>query len=283
MRICEVEPGSEYSELARIVSEVAPRNPVAIEELSFTDMMYLGAVLRAGGGTGFFCITPYDNWSCPLTYCHEVDMEILRYLHSQNVLTVSTSSDVRSIKSVNTEKEDFSYYMNLVVYDINVDPGENKYFNDVITQMLDPSFSKAPTSEVLKLWQDIAYTECMQLFDFRMKNFHLPHTVGKEIKAFFNSIIPDFSLATIYTFIYQATKAAAAYFQEGNVSKWQAANSALSRMRTIAERVYNGTYNRWEYDRPKECPQFVLSDYFFNSVLQLRDRYWRTTPHNPLP
>ena len=283
MRIFEVEPGSEYSELARIVFEAAPRNPVATEELSFTNMMYLGAVLRAGVSKDFSCIIPYDNWSCPLTYCYGTDMEILRYLHSQDILTVSTFSDVRSIKSIDIEKEDFSYYMNLVVYDINVDPGEDKSFDDVITQMLEPSFSKAPTNEVLALWQKIAYTECVQLFEFRMKNFVLPYTVGKETKAFFNSVIPDFSLANIYSFIYQATKTAAAYYQEENVSKWQAANSVLSRMRTTVDRVRSGTYSRWEYNRPKECPQFVLSEYFFNSALQLVDRYWYSTPHNPLP
>lgn len=283
MRIFEVEPGSEYSELARIVFEAAPRNPVATEELSFTNMMYLGAVLRAGVSKDFSCIIPYDNWSCPLTYCYGTDMEILRYLHSQDILTVSTFSDVRSIKSIDIEKEDFSYYMNLVVYDINVDPGEDKSFDDVITQMLEPSFSKAPTNEVLALWQKIAYTECVQLFEFRMKNFGLPYTVGKETKAFFNSVIPDFSLANIYSFIYQATKTAAAYYQEENVSKWQAANSVLSRMRTTVDRVRSGTYSRWEYNRPKECPQFVLSEYFFNSALQLVDRYWYSTPHNPLP
>jgi hypothetical protein len=282
MRIFEVEPGSEYSELARIVFEAAPRNPVATEELSFTNMMYLGAVLRAGVSKDFSCIIPYDNWSCPLTYCYGTDMEILRYLHSQDILTVSTFSDVRSIKSIDIEKEDFSYYMNLVVYDINVDPGEDKSFDDVINQMLEPSFSKAPTNEVLALWQKIAYTECIQLFEFRMKNFGLPYTVGKETKAFFNSVIPDFSLANIYSFIYQATKTAAAYYQEENVSKWQAANSVLSRMRTTVDRVRSGTYSRWEYNRPKECPQFVLSEYFFNSALQLVDRYWYSTPHNPL-
>jgi len=282
MRIFEVEPGSEYSELARIVFEAAPRNPVATEELSFTNMMYLGAVLRAGVSKDFSCIIPYDNWNCPLTYCYGTDMEILRYLHSQDILTVSTFSDVRSIKSIDIEKEDFSYYMNLVVYDINVDPGEDKSFDDVINQMLEPSFSKAPTNEVLALWQKIAYTECIQLFEFRMKNFGLPYTVGKETKAFFNSVIPDFSLANIYSFIYQATKTAAAYYQEENVSKWQAANSVLSRMRTTVDRVRSGTYSRWEYNRPKECPQFVLSEYFFNSALQLVDRYWYSTPHNPL-
>ena len=282
MRIFEVEPGSEYSELARIVFEAAPRNPVATEELSFTDMIYLGALLRAGVSKDFSCIIPYDNWSCPLTYCYGTDMEILRYLHSQDILTVSTFSDIRSIKSIDIEKEDFSYYMNLVVYDINVDPGEDKSFDDVINQMLEPSFSKAPTNEVLALWQKIAYTECIQLFEFRMKNFGLPYTIGKETKAFFNSVIPDFSLANIYSFIYQATKTAAAYYQEENVSKWQAANSVLSRMRTTVDRVRSGTYSRWEYNRPKECHQFVLSEYFFNSALQLVDRYWYSTPHNPL-
>lgn len=282
MRIFEVEPGSEYSELARIVFEAAPRNPVATEELSFTDMIYLGALLRAGVSKDFSCIIPYDNWSCPLTYCYGTDMEILRYLHSQDILTVSTFSDIRSIKSIDIEKEDFSYYMNLVVYDINVDPGEDKSFDDVINQMLEPSFSKAPTNEVIALWQKIAYTECVQLFEFRMKNFGLPYTIGKETKAFFNSVIPDFSLANIYSFIYQATKTAAAYYQEENVSKWQAANSVLSRMRTTVDRVRSGTYSRWEYNRPKECPQFVLSEYFFNSALRLVDRYWYSTPHNPL-
>jgi len=58
MRIFEVEPGSEYSKLARIIFEAAPRNPVATEELSFTNMMYLGAVLRAGVSKDFSCIIP---------------------------------------------------------------------------------------------------------------------------------------------------------------------------------------------------------------------------------
>ena len=283
MRICEIEPGSEYSELARIVFKAASVPSVPIEKLSFTDMIYLGAVLRAGVSKDFSCIIPYEDWSNQLTYCDEIDTNILRYLITHSILNISLNSDVLSISEIDTKKNTFSYYLNIVVCDINIDPGKNKSRDDFITRLLEPAFAKAPTEEVLALWQKIAYTECVQLFDFRMKNFGLPYTVGKETKAFFNSVIPDFSLANIYSFIYQATKTAAAYYQEENVSKWQAANSVLSRMRTTAERVRSGTYNRWEYERPKECPQFVLSDYFFNSVLQLRDRYWRTTPHNPLP
>jgi len=283
MRICEVPPDSEYSELARIVSGAVLKNPLYVEQLSFTDMIYLGAALRAGVSKDFSCITPYEYWSNHLTYCDEIDTDILKYLAVKSILSVSVRSDVLSISSIDVEKNNFSYYMNLVVYDINVDPGKDKTFDDIINQMLEPSFSKAPTNEVLELWQKIAYTECVQLFDFRMKNFGLPYTIGKETKAFFNSIIPDFSLANIYSFIYQATKTAAAYYQEEDVSKWQAANSVLSRMRTTVERVRSGTYNRWEYERPKECPQFVLSEYFFNSALRLVDRYWYSTPHNPLP
>ena len=283
MRIYEIEPESEYSELARIVFKAASVPSVPIEKLSFTDMIYLGAVLRAGVSKDFSCIIPYDDWSCPLTYCDETDTNILRYLIAHSILNISLSSDVLSISKIDTEKNTFSYYLNIVVYDINIAPGKNKSRDNFITQLLEPTFDKAPAEEVIALWQKIAYTECVQLFEFRMKNFDLPYTVGKETKAFFNSIIPDFSLATIYSFIYQATKTAAAYYQEGNVSKQQAANSVLSRMRTTAERVRSGTYNRWEYERPKECPQFVLSEYFFNSALRLVDRYWRSTPHNPLP
>ena len=281
MRIYEVEPGSEYSELARIVFKSASVDSIPISELSFTDVIYLGAVLRAGVNKDFTCIIPRNDWSRPLTYIYDTDINILKYLHAKKILTVSTNSDINAIAEYSIPENSFTYYIDQVVYDINITTEGDGTKDDFINVILEPSFSKAPTSEVLKLWQDIAYTECIQTLDFRMTNYNLPYIAGKETKAFFDSIIPDFSLATIYTFIYQAARTAAAYYQEGNVSKRQAANSVLSRMRTIADRVRNRIYDRWEYDRPKECPQFILSDYFFNSVLQLRDRYWYSTPHNP--
>ncbi|MGI5065578.1 hypothetical protein [Treponema putidum] len=281
MRINEVDENSEYSELARIVLKTAEKPPISVDSLTFTDFVYLGAVLRAGIGNNSSFIIPYYTWGQPLTYCYETDIGILKYLHSKNILTVSVNSDITSIVNIDAENANFIYYVNQVIYDINICTNKNETKNEFIQRLLEPTFIKTTDSQVIELWKQIAYTECIQLLDFQMSKYNLPYKVGTDTEAFFKSILSDFSLATIYSFIYQSAKSAAAYYQENHVSKHQAANSILSRMRTTAGRVKDGSYATWEYTRPKECPQLILSEYFFNSILNLLDRYWLMTPQNP--
>lgn len=76
MRINEVDENSEYSELAGIVLKAAEKPPVSVASLTFTDFVYLGAVLRAGISKDSAFIIPCDIWGLPLTYCYETDISI---------------------------------------------------------------------------------------------------------------------------------------------------------------------------------------------------------------
>lgn len=250
--------------------------PVDIDQLSFTQKIYLGAMLRAGVRQDFELIEPINTFRQDLAPSHEYEEAIFDELYFNQIITIHLSASLDEF-TTDYNKDTFTFKWRNIPLNINVQSDKGK--DVIINELLNPPlYREAFSEESLKVWKQIIYWECINLFRYRMEAYGFEYKIGKDTKGFFESTLEQLPISQIYSIIWNGAKNSAAYYQEGKVSKQQAANSTLSRMRNSLDKILSGQWNQYDYSRPKEVPQSVVSEYYFNSVTKICDQGWFRTP-----
>ena len=249
---------------------------VDIDDLTLTQKIYLGAILRAGVKEDFELIQPIKTFKQILAPSSEFEETIFDELYFNRITTIHPSASMDDFQT-DYSKDTFSFTWRNIPLHINIEGDEGK--ENIIKQLLNPPlYEDAFTEESLEIWNSIIYWECVDLFKYRMETYGFSYKVGKDTKGFFESTIKKLPVSKIYSIIWNAAKNSAAYYQEGNVSRQQAANSTLSRMRNSLDKVLSGQWSQNDYNRPKDCPQSIISEYYFNSILKICDQGWYRKP-----
>ncbi len=250
--------------------------PIDYSNLLIKDKLYLGTLLRACINETFEVLNPISEYSGKLVPA-SIDLEsIIEYLHNKEIIKIHPSSNLKYFL-IDYKTNSFTYDWKNIKYFVNINSKEGK--EKKISELLNPGYwDELNSDEFLNIWKEILYWECIELFDFRMSVYNFNYNIGKETKALFEDLITKLSISQIYSIIWNGVKNAAAYSQEKNVLKKQAANSVVLRMRTAADKILSGQWQGFLYVRPKECEQSLLSEYFFNSILKICDKGWTTIP-----
>ena len=90
---------------------------------------------------------------------------------------------------------------------------------------------------------------------YQMNKVGFNFSIGDKTIAVINELLDSFSVSQIYSIIYRAITNATRYYQEGGVSKKQAANSVVSRCQGFGERALIDGWELARYKRIKELPQ----------------------------
>ena len=129
------------------------------------------------------------------------------------------------------------------------------------------------------IWEEIVYWEALSLCNYILDYFNIRYEIGKETEEFFWTVTKQLPLAIVYSIIYQSGKNVAAYSRTNLCPKYVAYNSILQSMRSTRDKIIAGQFQRWEYNRPdKECPQSIVSQYYFNTILKICENYWKMLP-----
>lgn len=255
--------------------------PVSFDSLTFRQKVYLGAFLRAGISQDFCRISPLCEYNGKIFPTNEYLDSAFCELYYNDIIKVHPKSKVNDF-TPNYEKDSFSFNWKNVGLVPNIYSEENAH-DTIIAEFLNPAiWDEIYTDEAISLWKEIIYWECIDLLMYRMTAYEFDYTVGKETKAFFEDVINNFPISQIYSIIWNGAKNAAAYYLESKVPKQQAANSVLSRMRNAADKIISGQWNRYDYSRPKDCQQSLISEYFFNSIIKICDQGWNRVPCIPI-
>ena len=272
----ELETERKRSFLIQFI-DVKKYKPVEVSILNLRQKVFLGTFLRGLLKGDFSTVKPICGYSGKLFPTDELMRIAYNDLSDARILEISPQSDLQEF-TPNYEENNYSYKWRNVQHLVNL-KGDGQTLDEIISEILNPGvWEEANTDEAVQLWKDISYHECLDLFTYRMEAYDFTYKVGKETKALFEDLIKHFPISQTYSLIWNAAKNAAAYYQEGKVPKQQAANSVVQRMRGAADKVIAGQWQRYEYNRPKECPQSILSEYFFNSVLKVCDQNWWRIP-----
>jgi hypothetical protein len=267
----------EMKQLAQIQEVYSrPRTPVNFSNLSFTNKVFLGALCRALLRENLYEISPYNESEIILTPTPELRKRLYSDLIKNQVVTVSPQSPLSAFDA-NNESFPNIFYTYEVTYNLNLvlPPIKQELFNEI----LNPSYySKSHAAEALALWKEIAIAECIEYLQYQLKAVGFAFSPGEKTHKVFDIILNDFSVSQIYGIIWRAVASASKSYLESSISKKHAANSVIGACERYAE---NAKINGWDlkqYNRIKDLPQSILSEFYFNRVLSIGDMGFRIPP-----
>ena len=86
-------------------------------------------------------------------------------------------------------------------------------------------------------------------------------------------LLNDFSISQVFAIIHSGVRSASKYYLERRVSKKQAANSVITNCENYRDRALLQNWNISHYNRPWDLPQTGLSEFLFNKVLKIGNKY----------
>lgn len=250
------------------------RSYLAIDEISFEHKVYLGAICRMLLDEKMTFVSSYERKtvSNELTPNVEWTVEIYKELYKANILSVHPDSAPDAFIDDDSFPRKFnvlkvSYFVNVSEKDIaTILKGEFGKINDLDAE------------NGLKLWKRIALNECIQYLMYQLNKAHFNFSAGDKTIATFENILENFSVSQIYGIIWRAAADAAKIYQEGNITKKQAANTTIGTCQRYAERAFLNSWKLIEYSRIKDLPQSELATFLYNKILKIGELGFTCVP-----
>ncbi|GIM29305.1 hypothetical protein CPJCM30710_19710 [Clostridium polyendosporum] len=284
-RIAELKKEEEQKKIAQrkrvLINETYNLNkykPVKINELTLRDKVYLGALLRIALTEDMKKIKPLEYVERTLAPTLGYTKEILRALIYKNIILVSPDSKIEAFPDSSDEIEfPHVYYINKVSYVLNIDFEEN--YEKELAILINPSeINEEDKNEALKIWQDISLEECLEYLNYQMDKVKFEFNAGEKTIAIFKDLLQNFSVCQIYGIIYRSIANATKYYQETDISRKQAANSVVGNCQRYGERAIIEKWQLSKYNRVHECPQSMISEFFFNRITKIGELGFEMPP-----
>jgi len=240
--------------------------PISIDELTIKDKLYICALLRTSLSEDFKNINPLSSVKSNLAPTQKYKMNIISYLRSKLIVSFSPSTSLHSIVIENNEIQ--SYYPLDVALKLNA-PIEQ--YDDMAQDLLHLNIDEEITSETkLELWYEIGLFECLEFLYAKMDEYNLPTDyVGDKTISAIRESLKDFSISQNFNFIWRSVTNAAAFYQKSSVSKKHAVNTISGSIIRSHEKAKAENWEIKGYGRDYNYPQAIISEVFFNNILQI--------------
>lgn len=257
-----------------IISNNNKINEINYNKINDIDKIYLAAIIRGIEyneiATNNIIFETLDSSINKIGPTYGFEMEILRRLFKNSIISININSEVSAFTG-NLVDGDFGekYYINKVKYNLNIN-----YMSNIVNPNI--NITKTNINEIYFLAREIILEECYEYLIYQMEKVKFTFTPGKTTKEVFEDLLDKFSLGQVYSIIYNSITNATRYYQEGKVTKKQAANSVITRCRSYGERVIANNWDLKVYSRPYECRQSLISELLFNRIIKIGDEYFST-------
>ena len=276
----EIAAVNNYRQLIRQRYSSEPAE-VNLEDLSLEDAVYLLSFIRFCADEELSLAKPLGslNFHSSLSPQINNDYEILRRLYKQGIIKVNPESPTNAFTGEMAE----TFYLDKVLWILPVSP--NSEHPKHLVKELEEIFrlNNFPSNwldETLLLWKKIALQECLQYLENSLTEHNLELSPGEKTILVINTLLEDFSVGQIYNIIWRAAKDAAAFSVRKSVSKQHAANTVVGYMQRYGE---NAKIQGWEikpFRRHFDCPQSMISQVFFDSVLKIGEAGFNQVPYS---
>lgn len=243
---------------------------IDLNELTFIDKIYLGALLREGISEDYDYIRPIEHFINPLTPTYEFLKEVIDRLKEINAIVIHPNTDSEFIEIVDYENGSFRYYPYKVKWGLNVkSDGFSKV--SLIELIINPlDLEQSNYDEAIQLWRKIALYESIEYFIYSVENIlGIDYEIGDRTKTVLNDLINDYSVAQIYGILYKATNNALRFQAEKGVTSKHASNTIIGNAQSFGERAKINNWVLQKYNRIKDCPESALSKFFFERVIKV--------------
>jgi len=181
-------------------------------------------------------------------------------------------------------EEPIRFYLDRVIWALPVD--ETGSSKNVIATLEEKfrtlDWNTQWEDEQLELWMKIAHEECIQYLAVCMEEHGFTFNPGDKTHLVVDSLLQEYSVGQIYNFIWRASKDAAAFYVRERVNKQHAANTVVGNLQRQAERAKVEGWEVKPYRRDRRCPESVISQVFFNTVLQIGEAGFSRKPYEAI-
>lgn len=257
---------------------VKKHEKVALENLSFLQKVYLGALLRLALSEDMSRISPLNNFQREISPTSNFTKEIMVELIHNRIILVDPQSPIDAfVDSPKDSEFPKVYYLYNVGYVLNLISDNDSYA--IMDEMINPKEIDEKFNEgALLLWKKIALEECLEYLNYQMEKVRFNYNAGDKTISVIRDLLDHFSVSQIYGIIYKSIANATKWYQEANVTKKQAANSVIGNCQRYGERAIIGKWDLTKYSRIAECPQSMVSEFFHNRVIGIGDLGFHLPP-----
>jgi hypothetical protein len=133
------------------------------------------------------------------------------------------------------------------------------------------SWPSSWSGQLVGFWKEIAMAECESYLVFCLERHGLEFKPGTQTRAAIEKGLQWFTIGQMFNLIWRSARDAAAYLARERVPRQQAANSAVTRLRTQIERAYAEGWAVQGYGRDSRLPVSAISHLLLTSSLTLGD------------
>lgn len=252
---------------------------INLDNMDFRDKIYLGALLRAGLEEDYSRIKPLNNQNVKLSANEDMNLDIVRTLYCRKIIAIHPNSPVDAF----TENEKNPYplliVLNKVYLQVNVESEDNR--RQRLDQLMNPSdddFVQVGKEEMLKMWREVALSECLEYLLYNMTQVKFEFSIGEKTTSVLNDLLDVFSTSQIFAIIYRSVSNASRFYLEKKVTRQHAANSVIGNCQRYGEKALANNWEMKGFGRSFDCPQSIISEFLYNRVLKIGSRGFDQIP-----
>ena len=258
-----------------LISLQSTTNAPDVNTMGLSDAIFLSSMLRLGANEEITYISPICSFAELLSPSGSMDIEIAKQLYKQRILDPHHHSPVNAFTCENGELKSFN------VLDVAWGLSGSEKNGPTLKALFFALETIFRTQALPEHWNDqiplfkkeVLLREALQYFQVAMEEHHFDFTPGEKTFQVLNETLEMFSLGQTFNIIWRAARDAAAYFVREQIPKLQAANSVVGNIQRYAQRAHASKWELVSYRRDRRCPQSMISQVLFNSVLQIGDTY----------
>lgn len=237
-------------------------------KLSLEDKLYLAVLLRGGLDENLININPVASLDKKLTPTGDFTVELIKTLTGRNLIVPHFFSSINAF--VDDETFPNSYYVNRVIFRINIEPNDDIYQN-MIQRLLYPDQKEFEKDRnfCFEMWRKISLNESLEYLLYSLEKVGFDFSPGEKTIKVFEHLLEHYSVAQVYSLIYRAVANSTKLYQERKMSKKHAANTVITSCESYGERAVAEGWSLTKYRRNYDLPETLISSIFFTSILKI--------------
>ena len=252
-------------------------NTIPFENLTFTNKIYLGTIIRALISEDLKYIKELELSNIKLSPYDNFDFDMYRKLTKEKILLVSPFSNINAFED--SDKFPSVYYISRVKYLINISKIDNSLEKTIETIINPEYFNLDNVEEAHNLWIEIAINECIEYLMYRIYKVKFKFNPAKKTYSLFKLLLNNFSVSQIYNIIFRSVSNTSKDYLERGISKEHAANCIIGACERYANKVLMKGWNIEPFRRNYDLPQSEISEFFFNKVIKIGDLGFDIAPN----
>ena len=236
--------------------------------------MTLGALIRDGEPYRGGIITPLVAHSQRLAPTARLEVELISSVFEKGLILIHPSSPVDAFAWESDASPD-QFYITKVAYYLSgigqTSERITRFDADLESVLAYDSWPASWATQFASFWREIAMAECESYLVFCLAQHGLDFAPGAGTEAAIEKGLGWFTIGQLFNLIWRSARDASAYRAREHVSRQQAANSSVTRLRSQIERAYAEGWSLQPYRRDNRLPVSAISHLLLTSSLTLTD------------